>query len=239
MIPWRRKWQPTPVFLPGKFHGQRSLAGYSPWGSKESDKWMTEDSTGVVKERHHWTSAHHGLSSSIDGQMLITALIFDGKKSSRLHVTCPKSQLLSSKARLYLDLHFSPFVKMAYDLQIPHVNTPYQGFQNSWMHLLFCQLIFLVFWPYYAACCILVPAPWIEPVPPTVEVQSPNRWTAREIPIKKKISFAPSQWSLFCGGWVGCGNGDGGGDQVTDGFSVCENLWCLLNYFPFPSCLML
>ena len=37
-IPWRRKWQPTPVFLPGKFHGQRSLVGYSPWGCKESDK---------------------------------------------------------------------------------------------------------------------------------------------------------------------------------------------------------
>jgi len=35
--PWRRKWQPTPVFLPGEFHGQRSLAGYSPWGCKESD----------------------------------------------------------------------------------------------------------------------------------------------------------------------------------------------------------
>ena len=34
---WRSKWQPTPVFLPGKFHGQRSLAGYSPWGRKESD----------------------------------------------------------------------------------------------------------------------------------------------------------------------------------------------------------
>ena len=31
-IPWRRKWQPTPVFLPGEFHGQRSPAGYSPWG---------------------------------------------------------------------------------------------------------------------------------------------------------------------------------------------------------------
>ena len=31
-IPWRRKWQPTPVFLPGKFHGLRSLAGYSLWG---------------------------------------------------------------------------------------------------------------------------------------------------------------------------------------------------------------
>ena len=33
-IPWRRKWQPTPVFLPGKSHGQRSLVGYSPWGRK-------------------------------------------------------------------------------------------------------------------------------------------------------------------------------------------------------------
>ena len=39
-IPWRREWQPTPVFLPGKSHGRRSLAGYSPWGCKESD--MTE-----------------------------------------------------------------------------------------------------------------------------------------------------------------------------------------------------
>ena len=36
-IPWRRKWQPTAVFLPGKFHGQRSLVGYSPWGHKELD----------------------------------------------------------------------------------------------------------------------------------------------------------------------------------------------------------
>ena len=36
-IPWRRAWQPTPVFLPGGSHGQRSLAGCSPWGYKESD----------------------------------------------------------------------------------------------------------------------------------------------------------------------------------------------------------
>ena len=37
---WRRKWQPTPIFLPGESRGQRSLAGYSPWSHKESD--MTE-----------------------------------------------------------------------------------------------------------------------------------------------------------------------------------------------------
>ena len=36
-IPWRRKWQPTPVFLPGEFYGQRNLAGCSPWGLKELD----------------------------------------------------------------------------------------------------------------------------------------------------------------------------------------------------------
>ena len=41
-ILWRRKWQPTPVFLPGESHGQRSLVGYTPWGHKESDP--TEDS---------------------------------------------------------------------------------------------------------------------------------------------------------------------------------------------------
>ena len=36
-IPWRKKWQSTPVFVPGKFHGQRSLVGYTPWDHKESD----------------------------------------------------------------------------------------------------------------------------------------------------------------------------------------------------------
>ena len=47
---WRRKWQhtPTPVFLPGEFHGQRSLAGYRPWSHKDSD--MTDQSTPSLKE---------------------------------------------------------------------------------------------------------------------------------------------------------------------------------------------
>ena len=37
-IPWRKAWLPTPVFLPGEFHGQRNLAGYSPQNHEESDK---------------------------------------------------------------------------------------------------------------------------------------------------------------------------------------------------------
>ena len=36
-IPWKRAWKPTPVFLPGESHGQRSLVNYSPWDHKESD----------------------------------------------------------------------------------------------------------------------------------------------------------------------------------------------------------
>ena len=42
-IPWRKEWQPIPVFLPGKFQGQRNLVGYSPWVCKESDmtEWLT------------------------------------------------------------------------------------------------------------------------------------------------------------------------------------------------------
>ena len=42
-IPWNRKWQPAPVFLPGELHWQRSLEGYSPRGCKESDtsEWLT------------------------------------------------------------------------------------------------------------------------------------------------------------------------------------------------------
>ena len=50
------EWQPIPVFLPGKFHGQRSLAGYSPWGRKESNltEWLTLLTTGgpVAKTPH-------------------------------------------------------------------------------------------------------------------------------------------------------------------------------------------
>ena len=43
-ILWRREWQPTPVFLPGDFHGQRNLAGYSLWVAK-SQIWLTNTST--------------------------------------------------------------------------------------------------------------------------------------------------------------------------------------------------
>ena len=70
-ILWRRKWQPTPEFLPGEFHGQRRLVGYSSWGHKESDtsEWLTFAFTfprgqarfggGWVSSRECWRWPHH------------------------------------------------------------------------------------------------------------------------------------------------------------------------------------
>ena len=61
-FPWRRKWQPTPVFLPGKSHGQKSLAGYSSWVCKESDS----------TEMHAYTQVHfsEGLKGLLGGGLV-------------------------------------------------------------------------------------------------------------------------------------------------------------------------
>ena len=50
-IPWRRKWQPTPVFLPGESHGQRSLAGSSPWGRRVGQDCVTKHSASKCSQR--------------------------------------------------------------------------------------------------------------------------------------------------------------------------------------------
>ena len=65
-ILWRRKWQPTLVFLPGKFHGQQSLAGYNPWGCKESDMtgWLsthTHTCAHMHTLTHMCTQTHTGM----------------------------------------------------------------------------------------------------------------------------------------------------------------------------------
>ena len=65
--PWRRTWQLIPVFLPGEFHGRRNLAGYSPWGHKESDTTEWPPPTTIdyitcilevftILEAHSWAS---------------------------------------------------------------------------------------------------------------------------------------------------------------------------------------
>ena len=60
-IPWRRNWQPTPVFLLGEFHGQESLADYSPWGHKELD------TTQQLTHTHTQTHTHYnGVGETVE-----------------------------------------------------------------------------------------------------------------------------------------------------------------------------
>ena len=74
-IPWRREWQPTPVFLPGKSRGQRNLTGHSSWGHKESD--MTERAhTYLTRRLIFFMLNHSGLLGRLAG---VRKLIEEGK----------------------------------------------------------------------------------------------------------------------------------------------------------------
>ena len=79
-IPCRRKWQPTPALLPGKFHGQRSLVGYSPWGGKESD--MTEHST--AQSIDIWWSSIYECFTVL---LMYCLLVFDYKNTNFVLLT--------------------------------------------------------------------------------------------------------------------------------------------------------
>ena len=64
-IPWRRKWQPTPVFLPGKSYGQRSPVGYSPWGHKSIGHNLSDQTTKcyIIFFIYCWVSVSNLLNS--------------------------------------------------------------------------------------------------------------------------------------------------------------------------------
>ena len=67
-IPWRRSWQPSPVFLPGEFHGQRSLVGYSLWGFKELDVTLWLTYTGCIFYLFpRWFSSKESVCQELQG----------------------------------------------------------------------------------------------------------------------------------------------------------------------------
>ena len=95
-IPWRRKWQPTPVFFPGKSHGQRSLPGYSPWDHRESDmtEWLSTHArlrtTASVpclclpsQILSGWKTASHPLSLSVIRRCAVCCV-----SSQAVHLNC-------------------------------------------------------------------------------------------------------------------------------------------------------
>ena len=118
---WRRKWRPTPVFLPGKSHGQRSLVGYSPWGHKESDasEWLhfhfsfscTGEGNGDPlqcsclenpRDGGAWWAAVSGVAQS---QTRLKRLSSSSSSSRGLEYTIPK---LSLWLKTYLFFFFNP-----------------------------------------------------------------------------------------------------------------------------------
>ena len=79
---WRRAWQPTPVFLPAKPRGQRSLAGYSPWGRKELDttEWLSTAQSNSVTS--NWLVV---ISESFSIIYLWTCHLFPSGKFTQFH----------------------------------------------------------------------------------------------------------------------------------------------------------
>ena len=74
MIPWRRKWWPTPVLLPREFHGWRSLVGYSLWDRKESDTTQQLHFTSSKKFNVKWIDTHFSKTSMNISDFLIPFL---------------------------------------------------------------------------------------------------------------------------------------------------------------------
>ena len=73
-IPWKREWQPIPVFLPGESHEQRSLMGYSPWGCRVGHDWVTNTYTHTPPNLSNFTCAIHYRSLLWNRNATINAL---------------------------------------------------------------------------------------------------------------------------------------------------------------------
>ena len=72
VLPWRRKWQPTPVFLPGKFHGCGNLIGHSPWGCKELDateKLSLSETESQTQRTDRWLPRGRGRRDRWSGRL--------------------------------------------------------------------------------------------------------------------------------------------------------------------------
>ena len=79
-IPWKMKWHPTPVFFPGKSHGQRSLAGYSLWGHKESDTAEHECARAHAHTRRYQTKSEQNFPAVVSSfwRVRVSKWVFQG-----------------------------------------------------------------------------------------------------------------------------------------------------------------
>ena len=84
-IPWSRKWEPTPIPLPGKFHGQRRLVSYRPWGHKESDtaEWLSVHAHTHIHTHTHTLLIHLILRRTLEEPFIIIPILQMGDQRLR------------------------------------------------------------------------------------------------------------------------------------------------------------
>ena len=103
-IPWRRKWQSTPVFLPGEPHGQRRLAGYSPKGHKKSD--VTEHThTRIISKTWHLSPLEFSLYYA--NNYFQAKVFFFFFRNTRLPISTLNFKRLFLKSHCFSSLHLA------------------------------------------------------------------------------------------------------------------------------------
>ena len=113
-IPWRRKWQPTPVFLPGESHGRRSLVGYSPRGHKESD----------MTERLHFHCSYDKILAIFLYCTLLFCVVHSSLCLEFLYLFCPSSFPLVVTGLFFISVSLFLF---CYDICLFYfLESPYQ-----------------------------------------------------------------------------------------------------------------
>ena len=163
-MPWRRAWQPIPIFLPGESHGQMSLVGYSPWGHRDvteaaaawkySEAWVKHCIYGLLLLFNHshvwlfetpWTAAHQASLSFTIFQSLLKLRPIESVMPSNYHVLCHPLLLLPSifpRIRVFsneLALHIRWPKYWSFSI---HSSNEYPGlifFQIDWFDLLAIQ----------------------------------------------------------------------------------------------------
>ena len=142
-IPWRRQWQHTPVLLPGKSHGRRSVVGYSPWGSKESDTTERFHFVITVNEKCVCVLSYPTLWGSMDCSPPGSSAHFPGKNTG---VGC-HFLLQGTYLAQEWDLHFLSLLHWQVDsLPLAPAGKPRKykvTFKNCRKHLLILNKNFL------------------------------------------------------------------------------------------------
>ena len=102
-IPWKKKWQPIAVFLPGKPHGQRSLVGYSPWGCKELD---TTESVHPCTRHTHTHTVYYRILNIVPilgpGLSILYLLVPNSQSAPSFSLTLANTNLFSTSVNLFL-----------------------------------------------------------------------------------------------------------------------------------------